>query len=100
MAPSDVGSVIPNCTLATDEPQGEDEQMRRVATSAGRQRVVVVGGGEPGHGQLMQAHALQVAQMVGVQRSLVCVCEELSKPSLQPHHTRGYRLLLIIEQLS
>lgn len=62
MAPSDVGSVIPNCTPATDEPQGEDEQMRRVATSAGRQRSVVVvvvvvmvamvvGG--PGYGQLM-----------------------------------------------
>lgn len=42
MVPSDVGSVIPNCTPATDEPQGEDEQMRHVATSAGRRRVVVV----------------------------------------------------------
>lgn len=45
MAPSDVGPVIPNCTAATDESQGEDEQMRCVATSAGRRRVVVMGGG-------------------------------------------------------
>lgn len=74
MAPSDVGTVIPNCTAATDESQGEDEQMRCVATSAGRRRVVVMGGGGAGHGQLMRAHALQVAEELGVQRSLACVC--------------------------
>lgn len=105
MAPSDVCAVIPNCTAATDESQGEDEQMRCVAMSAGRRRVVVMGGGGgPGHGQLMRAHALQVAQVLGVQRSLACVCVcvcgteadgigTASRLSLQPHHTRSYGLL-------
>lgn len=36
MRPSDVSAVIPNCTRATDESQGWDEQMRRVATSLWR----------------------------------------------------------------
>lgn len=87
---SDLRALIPNCTWAIDDSQGQDEQMCCVARSAlslrCRGRGVWLG-----HWQLIQAHTLQVVQVVGVQRSLflcVCVCErEIDRRGIANNHS-------------